>query len=300
MYSQLKIGNQNDIDVIGRIFKTKLCSAIALCRKAYQSNVFIFSNHLQQVSPTTDIGNSFLYSNTTELTYRKTTKSLRNILSNHSRKTIPPLAKKTSEITPLHHPLPPGLDHDLNPASCVYQGGSLSKAVPTIKSNSDEWLVLNLRENPLPKQVKHSDIQDDHTKQSIVSSSASIKSKNEVSINAPIGHFAKAIETCFGSYKKFQIKFEEEGKTLLGKGCIWLVYDRNRNGSLLLFTTRGHKNHVQNRYVPLLVVDVWKHAYYLNNLDSRDKYLKAWWAVVNWDKVEIRYDMLYKKKDIFE
>ncbi|MBZ9749491.1 superoxide dismutase [Mn] [Deinococcus sp. HMF7604] len=108
----------------------------------------------------------------------------------------------------------------------------------------------------------------------------------------PSGELLEAINSAFGSYDAFKEKFEDAAKTRFGSGWAWLVV---QNGSLAVVSTANQDNPLMGEAVagvggtPILGVDVWEHAYYLNYQNKRPDYLKAFWSVVNWDEVARRY-----------
>ena len=103
---------------------------------------------------------------------------------------------------------------------------------------------------------------------------------------APSGDLASAIDDAFGSFDAFKEQFEAAGVGQFGSGWAWLVLD---GGSLKVTSTPNQDNPVTAGATPLLGNDVWEHAYYLKYQNKRPDYLKAWWNVVNWDKVAERY-----------
>jgi superoxide dismutase, Fe-Mn family len=103
---------------------------------------------------------------------------------------------------------------------------------------------------------------------------------------APSGDLAGAIDSAFGSFDEFKEKFEAAGVGQFGSGWAWLVLD---GGSLKVTSTPNQDNPVTSGATPLLGNDVWEHAYYLKYQNKRPDYLKAWWNVVDWDKVAERY-----------
>ncbi|UBV43827.1 superoxide dismutase [Mn] [Deinococcus taeanensis] len=108
----------------------------------------------------------------------------------------------------------------------------------------------------------------------------------------PSGDLAAAITAAFGSFEAFKEKFEDAAKTRFGSGWAWLVV---KGGQLAVVSTANQDNPLMGDAVagvsgtPLLGVDVWEHAYYLNYQNKRPDYLKAFWNVVNWDEVARRY-----------
>jgi Fe-Mn family superoxide dismutase len=103
---------------------------------------------------------------------------------------------------------------------------------------------------------------------------------------APTGELAAAIDEAFGSFDAFKEQFEAAGVGRFGSGWAWLVLD---GGKLAVTSTPNQDNPISDGQVPLLGNDVWEHAYYLKYQNRRPEYLKAWWNVVNWDKVAERY-----------
>jgi Fe-Mn family superoxide dismutase len=102
----------------------------------------------------------------------------------------------------------------------------------------------------------------------------------------PTGALGDAITSAFGSFDAFKEQFEANGVAQFGSGWTWLVLD---GGELKLTKTPNQDNPVLEGQTPLLGNDVWEHAYYLKYQNRRPDYLKAWWNVVNWDKVAERY-----------
>ncbi len=108
----------------------------------------------------------------------------------------------------------------------------------------------------------------------------------------PSGRLAEAIDQSFGSFDGFKTKFNEAGVGQFGSGWVWLVVDAN--GDLAVTATPNQDNPLMDdasfKGRPILGNDVWEHAYYLKYNNRRADYLNAWWDVVNWAKVEERYE----------
>lgn len=98
----------------------------------------------------------------------------------------------------------------------------------------------------------------------------------------PSGDLASAIDSAFGSFSDFQDAFAKAGATRFGSGWAWLCVD---GGKLVVTSTPNQDNPVTDGLTPILGLDVWEHAYYLNYQNRRPDYIKAWWNVVNWDQV---------------
>lgn len=104
---------------------------------------------------------------------------------------------------------------------------------------------------------------------------------------APAGRIGPAIDAAFGSFTAFKEAFEKAGLGRFGSGYAWL--SKKADGSLLLHSTANQDCPLSEGLVPLLVVDVWEHAYYLHYQNRRADYLAAWWDLVNWDVVNSRF-----------
>ena len=109
--------------------------------------------------------------------------------------------------------------------------------------------------------------------------------------NAPSGDLQKAIIKDFGSVDAFKTQFSDAGKNRFGSGWAWLVMTKDEK--LVVSSTPNQDNPLMDvaevKGTPLLGLDVWEHAYYLKYQNKRPDYISAWWSVVNWKKVEQRF-----------
>ncbi|MEX0884151.1 MAG: superoxide dismutase [Cyclobacteriaceae bacterium] len=107
---------------------------------------------------------------------------------------------------------------------------------------------------------------------------------------APSGELAEAISKKFGSFEGFKEKFAQAAATRFGSGWAWLTVS---GGELQVSSTPNQDNPVmdiaETKGTPILGLDVWEHAYYLNYQNRRPDYIAAFWNVVNWDEVSKRY-----------
>lgn len=103
----------------------------------------------------------------------------------------------------------------------------------------------------------------------------------------PHGRLHQAITDAFGSFSEFKEKAEAAGKTLFGSGWVWLSTD----GEGQLFLTQGSNaaNPMRQGLRPLLTIDVWEHAYYLDYRNRRPDYLHSIWDIIDWQIIEGRY-----------
>jgi Fe-Mn family superoxide dismutase len=109
----------------------------------------------------------------------------------------------------------------------------------------------------------------------------------------PKGKLADDIKSTFGGFDQFKEKFADAGVKRFGSGWAWLV--KNKGGKLEIVSTANQDSPLMGKAIagaegtPILGVDVWEHAYYLNYQNRRPDYIKAWWNVVNWDAVAKNY-----------
>ncbi|HEK0711318.1 TPA: superoxide dismutase [Fe] [Proteus mirabilis] len=101
---------------------------------------------------------------------------------------------------------------------------------------------------------------------------------------APTGKIAEAINKAFGSFEEFKKQFNDAAAKNFGSGWTWLV--KKADGSLAIVNTSNAATPVSGEDKPLLTVDVWEHAYYIDYRNARVKYLEEFWALVNWSFVE--------------
>ena len=97
----------------------------------------------------------------------------------------------------------------------------------------------------------------------------------------PTGALADAINKTFGSVAKFKEELTKTAITTFGSGWAWLV--KNADGSLALVSTSNAATPLTAGQTPLLTIDVWEHAYYVDYRNLRPKYVEAFWNLVNWD-----------------
>ena len=105
---------------------------------------------------------------------------------------------------------------------------------------------------------------------------------------SPSGALVDAINAAFGDLDSFKDNFSKAGMTRFGSGWAWL--SKNSDGTVAVSSTPNQDNPLSEGRTPLLGLDVWEHAYYLNYQNRRGDYIAAWWNVVNWDEVSSRFD----------
>jgi Fe-Mn family superoxide dismutase len=105
----------------------------------------------------------------------------------------------------------------------------------------------------------------------------------------PTGELAAAIDDGFGSFDKFQAHFTAAAVGVQGSGWALLAYD-TIGGNIVIEQLFNQQDNIPAFSIPLLMLDVWEHAYYLDYKNVRPDYVKAWWNVVNWQNVQQRFE----------
>ena len=102
----------------------------------------------------------------------------------------------------------------------------------------------------------------------------------------PAGGLADAIDAAFGGFEAFKKEFANAAATRFGSGWAWLV---KSSGGLKVYSTANQDSPLSQGDTPILGLDVWEHAYYLNYQNRRPDYIDAFWNVVNWDVVASKF-----------
>ena len=103
---------------------------------------------------------------------------------------------------------------------------------------------------------------------------------------APKGDLAKAIDASFTSFDNFKAEFTTAATTRFGSGWAWLV---KKGSGLAVVSTANQDTPISDGLTPILGIDVWEHAYYLNYQNRRPDYIAAFWNVINWDAVAAKF-----------
>ena len=158
---------------------------------------------------------------------------------------------------------------------------------PDLQKKSLEYLVQNLGLLPADIQTAVRNNGGGHYNHSLFWTILAPAGTSRIS-----DKFKKEIEKNFGSMATFQSEFEKAATGRFGSGWAWLIKDNN--GKLKITSTPNQDNPLmsdaKDKGLPLLGLDVWEHAYYLNYQSRRADYIKAFWNIVNWKEVEKRFD----------
>lgn len=177
------------------------------------------------------------------------------------------------------------LHHGKHHASYVDKLNDALEGHPELHGRDASWLLLNLDAVPEGIRTTVRDNAGGHLNHSMFWLAMSPSGGR-----APTGPLAAAIERDFGGFDLFKHEFVQAGAALFGSGWVWLVKEGGDDGKLGIRTTDGHDNPLMQGHVPVLVNDVWEHAYYLNYENRRADYLDVWWSIVDWVEAARRFE----------
>ena len=178
------------------------------------------------------------------------------------------------------------LHHDKHHASYVANLNSTLENYPELRKRSAIWLLLNPEKLPEEARTAVRNNAGGHVNHSMFWRAMAPDGGGE-----PAGALADAIKRDFGSFALFKTRFAEAGAKVFGSGWVWLARARQEDGKLQVYTTAGHDNPLTQGHFPVLVNDVWEHAYYLKHENRRPDYLNAWWAVADWKEAARRFGL---------
>jgi superoxide dismutase, Fe-Mn family len=197
--------------------------------------------------------------------------------------TLPPLPYEYNALEPYIDAQTMQLHHDKHHGAYVTNLNAALDKHPELKNKTLEYLVKE--PNQIPEDIREvvRNNGGGHANHTLFWDSMSPKGGGK-----PTGKLAKAIDSTFGSFDKFQQAFETAGTKRFGSGWVWLV--KNTQGKLEIITTPNQDSPLTKGASPILGNDLWEHAYYLKYQNRRPEYLKAWWNVVNWPEVTQRFE----------
>ena len=190
---------------------------------------------------------------------------------------LPPLLYEYAALEPHIDAKTMKLHHDKHHATYVDNLNSALVMYPELQERSALWLLLNV--SKLPEKVR-STVRNNaggHVNHSLF-----WRNMSPAAGTLPSGALADAINRDFGSLDQLKSKFAEAGSKQFASGWVWLAREQKDGGGLQVYTTAGHDNPLTKGHFPILVNDVWEHAYYLKHQNRRQDYLNGWWPVVNW------------------
>ncbi|MFA7415732.1 MAG: superoxide dismutase [Rhizobium sp.] len=178
------------------------------------------------------------------------------------------------------------LHHDVHHGRYVEELNGALAGFPELWNSSALWLLRNL--DKVPEEIRPS---VRHNAGGHVNHSMFWRAMKSGAPSEPRGQLREAINRDFGSIEKFKSRFEDEGAKFFGSGWVWLVRTRQEDSRLEVITTSGHDHPMMQDRFPILLNDVWEHAYYLSYKNRRADYLKAWWSIVDWGQAARCFDL---------
>ena len=198
---------------------------------------------------------------------------------------LPPLPYDYAALEPTIDARTMMLHHEKHHASYVAKLNAALEGFPELQERTAIWLLLNLIK--VPKEIRTA---VRHNAGGHVNHSLFWQAMSPSEGDAPVGALADAIVRDFGSLEQLKARFAEAGEQRFGSGWVWLARTQLEGGTLQVISTLGHENPLLQGHYPILVNDVWEHAYYLKYENRRADYLKNWWAVANWAEAAQRYE----------
>jgi Fe-Mn family superoxide dismutase len=198
---------------------------------------------------------------------------------------LPPLPYEHAALEPHIDAHTMMLHHDQHHASYVANLNSTLEKFPELHERNALWLLLNLSKVPQKIRTAVRNNAGGHVNHSLF-----WRAMSPAASGAPAGLLADAIKRDFGGFEQFKARFDDAGVKLFGSGWVWLARAQQDGGRLQVYTTSGHDNPLVQGHFPILVNDVWEHAYYLKHENRRGDYLKGWWPVVNWEEAARRFE----------
>lgn len=172
------------------------------------------------------------------------------------------------------------LHHDKHHQAYVDKLNAAIDSAPALRERSLETLLADISSLPESVQTAIRNHGGGHYNHSLFWQWMSPNGGGE-----PTGELAQKINERYGSYQGFVDEFTAQSLGVFGSGWAWLQPDME-----IITTANQDTPIMQGLEEPLLGLDVWEHAYYLDYKNKRDDYVKAWWNVVNWDVVQQRYE----------
>jgi Fe-Mn family superoxide dismutase len=196
---------------------------------------------------------------------------------------LPPLPYPNDALEPTIDAKTMEIHHDKHHQAYITNANNALKDYPELAAKPVEELLANLSAVPESIRTAVRNNAGGHANHSLFWKTLGPKGGG-----APKGKLAAAIDSAFGSFDQFKEKMQAAGATRFGSGWAWLVV--NKEGKLDVISTANQDSPIMDGLTPVFGIDVWEHAYYLKYQNRRPDYLKAIWAVVDWDAVGQNFD----------
>lgn len=191
--------------------------------------------------------------------------------------TLPPLPYATNALEPHIDGRTMEIHHTKHHQAYINNVNKALEEHPTLAAKSIDKLLREIGE--VPDKIRQSVINNGggHANHSLFWQIMGPAKGGE-----PKGPLGDAIQATFGGFAQFKEQFAAAAAARFGSGWAWLV--RDATGKLSLYSTPNQDSPYMQNHCPIIGLDVWEHAYYLNYQNRRPDYVAAWWNVVNWDR----------------
>jgi Fe-Mn family superoxide dismutase len=196
---------------------------------------------------------------------------------------LPPLGYDTSALEPVIDARTMEIHHDKHHAAYVTNLNKALESATEFQGRSIEDILRNIGQVPEAVRTAVRNNGGGHANHSLF-----WEWLRPGGAKSPTSAVAQAIDAAFGSFDAFTEKFNTAATIRFGSGWAWLVADGS--GKLQVYSTANQDSPLMDGHRPLLGLDVWEHAYYLNYQNRRPDYIKAFWSVVNWDTVAREFE----------
>lgn len=214
---------------------------------------------------------------------------------------LPPLPYAYNALEPFIDAKTLEIHHTKHHRSYVDKLNAALEKYPDLQDKTVEELIQSLDEIPEAVRTTVRNNAGGHFSHTLYWNSMSPTAEEYVP-----EELGKAIIANFGSIVAFKEQFSKAAANLFGSGWVWLVLSgaegarpehteglaADANKKLKIVSTTGHDSPLMTGDSPLMVIDVWEHAYYLHYQNRRPEYIENWWAVLDWKAVETRYNAL--------
>ena len=195
--------------------------------------------------------------------------------------TLPPLPYPTNALEPFIDAKTMEIHHTKHHQAYINNANAKLEGHPALASKSAEEIISNLAAVPEDIRTVIRNNAGGHANHSLFWTILAPHTGVE-----PTGDLAAAINSTFGSLAAFKEKFNAAATTRFGSGWAWLSVDK---GKLSIESTPNQDSPLMEGRTPILGLDVWEHAYYLNYQNRRPDYIAAFWNIVNWPEVAKRF-----------
>ncbi|WP_342221309.1 superoxide dismutase [Mn] [Candidatus Fukatsuia endosymbiont of Tuberolachnus salignus] len=199
---------------------------------------------------------------------------------------LPTLAYAYDELEPHFDEKTMKIHHTKHHQTYINNANTVLEAYPNLAGQSVEELIKDLNKVPDEKRTFMRNNAGGHANHSMFWQGLKIGT-------TLAGNLKAAIERDFGTVEEFQTKFETAAAARFGSGWAWLV---SKGDKLAVVSTANQDNPLMGEAIagvsgyPIIALDVWEHAYYLQYQNRRPDYIKAFWNVVDWDVASERYN----------